>query len=123
MACLRNICINTLHKGDDDHNDDDNNNNNNNNKLRRIVCVCVCVCVCVSESQRSCDGCQCYSVLSGEAEEAVVNCSWLPWLPGVLHATKRNNNLNIQLSPTLTSKFFPETPPSKHDQNFVIIAS
>jgi len=30
MVCLRNICINTLHKGDDD---DDNNNNNNNNKL------------------------------------------------------------------------------------------
>ena len=27
MVCLRNICINTLHKGDDD--DDDNNNNNN----------------------------------------------------------------------------------------------
>jgi len=26
MACLRNISINTLHKGDDD---DDNNNNNN----------------------------------------------------------------------------------------------
>ena len=37
MVCLRNICINTLHKGDDDDddddddNDDDNNNNNNNN--------------------------------------------------------------------------------------------
>jgi len=28
-VCLRNISINTLHKGDDD--DDDNNNNNNNN--------------------------------------------------------------------------------------------
>jgi hypothetical protein len=27
MVCLRNICINTLHKGD---NDDDNDNNNNN---------------------------------------------------------------------------------------------
>ena len=25
MVCLRNICINTLHKG---NNDDDNNNNN-----------------------------------------------------------------------------------------------
>ena len=23
MACLRNICINTLHKGDDDDDDDD----------------------------------------------------------------------------------------------------
>jgi hypothetical protein len=36
MDCLRNICINTLHKGDDDdddddYDDDDNNNNNNNN--------------------------------------------------------------------------------------------
>ena len=38
MVCLRNICINTLHKGDndndddddDDDNNDDNNNNNNN---------------------------------------------------------------------------------------------
>jgi hypothetical protein len=34
MVCLRNICINTLHEGDnvdDDDDDDDNNNNNNNN--------------------------------------------------------------------------------------------
>jgi hypothetical protein len=34
MVCLRNICINTPHKGDDDDDDDDdddNNNNNNNN--------------------------------------------------------------------------------------------
>ena len=35
MVCLRNTCINTLHKGDndddDDDDDDDNNNNNNNN--------------------------------------------------------------------------------------------
>ena len=36
MVCLGNIriCINTLHKGDnddDDDDDDDNNNNNNNN--------------------------------------------------------------------------------------------
>jgi hypothetical protein len=33
MVCLRNICINTLHKGaknDNDDDDDDNNNNNNN---------------------------------------------------------------------------------------------
>jgi hypothetical protein len=29
MVCLRNICINTLHKGDDDDDDDDDNNNNN----------------------------------------------------------------------------------------------
>ena len=33
MVCLRNVCINTLHKGDNDDNDDDNNNNNNNNGL------------------------------------------------------------------------------------------
>ena len=31
MVCLRNICINTLHKGDDDDDDDDDDNNNNNN--------------------------------------------------------------------------------------------
>ena len=30
MICLRNICINTLHKGDDDDDDDDDDNNNNN---------------------------------------------------------------------------------------------
>jgi hypothetical protein len=30
MVCLGNICINTLHKGNDDDDDDDNNNNNNN---------------------------------------------------------------------------------------------
>jgi hypothetical protein len=34
MVCLRNICINTLHKGDDDN--DDNNNNNNNVDLWSI---------------------------------------------------------------------------------------
>jgi len=28
IVCLRNMSVNTLHKGDDD---DDNNNNNNNN--------------------------------------------------------------------------------------------
>jgi hypothetical protein len=36
MVFLRNICINTLHKGDsdyDDDDDDDDNNNNNNNSL------------------------------------------------------------------------------------------
>ena len=31
MVCLRNICINTLHKGDNDDDDDDDDNNNNNN--------------------------------------------------------------------------------------------
>jgi hypothetical protein len=33
MVCLRNICINTLHKGDSDDDDDSNNNNNNNNNI------------------------------------------------------------------------------------------
>jgi len=35
MVCLRNISVDTLHKGDtndDDDNDNNNNNNNNNNK-------------------------------------------------------------------------------------------
>ena len=40
MVFLRNICINTMHKGDNDYDDDDDNddddddnNNNNNNNL------------------------------------------------------------------------------------------
>jgi hypothetical protein len=44
IVCLRNIRINTMHKGDsDDENDDDNNNNNNNVildtalKLRKVL--------------------------------------------------------------------------------------
>ena len=36
MVCLRNIYVNTLHKGDDDDDDDDNNNNNNNNNRSKI---------------------------------------------------------------------------------------
>ena len=47
MVCLRNICINTLHKGDndddddddddgEDDDDDDNNNNNNNNNTGKL---------------------------------------------------------------------------------------
>jgi len=31
IVCLRNISVNTLHKGDDDDDDDDDDNNNNNN--------------------------------------------------------------------------------------------
>jgi hypothetical protein len=37
IVCLRNICVDTLHKGDiddDSNDDDDNNNNNNNNNLK-----------------------------------------------------------------------------------------
>ena len=37
MVCLRNICINTLHKGDDDDDDDDDDNNNNNNNNNDYV--------------------------------------------------------------------------------------
>ena len=33
IVCLRNISINTLHKGDDD---DDNDNNNNNNNVFKL---------------------------------------------------------------------------------------
>ena len=36
-VCLRNISINTLHKGDDDDDDDDDNNNNNNTKSRNYT--------------------------------------------------------------------------------------
>ena len=44
MVCLRNICINTLHKGDNDDdndndNDDDDNNNNNNNNNNSIIAI------------------------------------------------------------------------------------
>jgi hypothetical protein len=31
MVCLGNMCVDTLHKGDDDDDDDNNNNNNNFN--------------------------------------------------------------------------------------------
>jgi hypothetical protein len=31
------MCINTLHKGDNDDDDDDNNNNNNNNNGERTL--------------------------------------------------------------------------------------
>jgi hypothetical protein len=35
MVCLRNISIDTLHKGEtEDDDDNDNNNNNNNNKYQ-----------------------------------------------------------------------------------------
>jgi len=40
MVCLRNISVDTLHKGDiedDDDDDDDNNNNNNNNNYYFLV--------------------------------------------------------------------------------------
>jgi cadmium resistance protein CadD (predicted permease) len=43
MVCLRNISVDSLHKGDtednDDDNDDDDNNNNNNNNVYFVVNV------------------------------------------------------------------------------------
>ena len=38
MVCLGNICINTLHKGDNDDDDDDDDNNNNNNNSGSVKC-------------------------------------------------------------------------------------
>jgi len=35
MVCLRNISINTLHKGDDDGNDDNDDDNNNKKKNKK----------------------------------------------------------------------------------------
>ena len=37
IVCLRNMSINTLHKGDDDDDDDDDDNNNNNNNNNTII--------------------------------------------------------------------------------------
>jgi len=31
MVCLGNMCMDTLHEGDNEDNDDDDDNNNNNN--------------------------------------------------------------------------------------------
>ena len=40
IVCLRNISINTLHKGDDD--DDNNNDNDNNNNNDNDIDDCRC---------------------------------------------------------------------------------
>jgi hypothetical protein len=37
MVCLRNISVDTLHKGDAEDDDDDDNNNNNNNKVTFLL--------------------------------------------------------------------------------------
>jgi hypothetical protein len=37
MVSLRNICINTLHKGDSDYDDDDDDDDNNNNILKELT--------------------------------------------------------------------------------------
>ena len=39
MVCLGNMCIDTLHKGDNDDDDDDDNNNNNNNNICNTRCM------------------------------------------------------------------------------------
>jgi hypothetical protein len=42
------VCINTLHKGDNDgdgDDDDDDDNNNNNNKLRHLLARCYALCL------------------------------------------------------------------------------
>ena len=44
MVCLRNICINTLHKGvdDDDYGDDDDDDDNNNpQNLKVDIAICL----------------------------------------------------------------------------------
>ena len=33
MVCLGNMCVDTLHKGDNDDDDDDDDDNNNNNNF------------------------------------------------------------------------------------------
>jgi hypothetical protein len=42
MVCLRNICINTLHQGDNVDDDDDDDNNNNNNTLAWAYVCAIC---------------------------------------------------------------------------------
>jgi len=42
MVCLRNISVDTLHKGDTEDDYDDNNNNNNNNNNNSIPYLLTC---------------------------------------------------------------------------------
>ena len=37
MICLRNMCVDTLHKGENDDNDDDDDDNNNNNNTMLVI--------------------------------------------------------------------------------------
>ena len=41
MVCLRNISVDTLHRGDTEDDDDDDDDNNNNNNSNRIVINCL----------------------------------------------------------------------------------
>jgi hypothetical protein len=47
MVCLRNICINTLHKGDSDYHD------NNNNEEEAVVMVVVVVVIVMKGETKS----------------------------------------------------------------------
>ena len=38
MVCLRNMCVDTIHKGD---NDDDDDNNNNNSQVCVVFIHCI----------------------------------------------------------------------------------
>jgi hypothetical protein len=37
MVCIRNLSVDTLHKGDTENDGDDNDNNNNNNNNTSVV--------------------------------------------------------------------------------------
>jgi hypothetical protein len=39
MVCLRNISVDTLHKGDTEDDDDDDDDNNNNNLKAKVIPV------------------------------------------------------------------------------------
>ena len=41
MVCLRNVSVDTLHKGDTEDDDDDDNNNNNNNNIHNTESTAV----------------------------------------------------------------------------------
>jgi hypothetical protein len=40
MVCLGNMCVDTVHKGDNDDDDDDDDNNNNNNNSNKQITAC-----------------------------------------------------------------------------------
>jgi hypothetical protein len=44
MVCLRNISVDTLHKGETEDDDDDDDNNNNNNNNNKIISVGLQIC-------------------------------------------------------------------------------
>ena len=40
MVCLRNMCMDTLHKGDNDNDNNNNNNNNSSSTLYSVESIC-----------------------------------------------------------------------------------